>query len=169
MKHVGYGLIILLALALQTTSPGLVFFGLRPDLLLLLTLFSAMLQEPGGAAVFGFVSGLLQDILVGQFIGLYAGTYLLMAILVGFLAKRLYKENLLVRFFAIVLGTILGQILYLLGAASFGFSSPESWSLVFGILGTGLFNGTIGVLFYRPFVSINQRLIYLDELLKRTG
>lgn len=168
MKYLGYGLLIIVGLALQTASPGLVVLGRQPELLLLLTLLLAMLQEPG-AAVFGFVSGLLQDILVGQFIGLYAGTYLLMAVLVGFLAKRLYKENLLVRFFAIVSGTLLGQLLYVFGAASFGSASPESWTLVSGILGTGLFNGIVGVLLYRPFVALNQRLVYLHELLKRTG
>lgn len=169
MKYVGYGSIIIAGLALQTASPGLALFGLKPELMLLLTLLFAMLQEPVGAGIFGFVSGLLQDILVGQFIGLYAGTYLLMAILVGFLAGRLYKENLLVRFFAIISGTVLGQVLYLFGAASFGSSSPESWSLVFGIFGTALFNGVVGVLLYRPLVAINHRLIYLHELLKRTG
>ncbi|HBN95823.1 MAG TPA: rod shape-determining protein MreD [Firmicutes bacterium] len=169
MKHVGYGIIVLLALALQTGSPGLVILGFRPELLLLFSLIFAMLEQPGGAAGFGFVSGLLQDLIVGQFIGLYAGTYLLMAILVGFVTKRLYRENLLVRFSAIFVGTALGQMLYLLGAASFGFSSPWSWITWSAILGTGLFNGLIGVLVYRPLVAINRHLIYLDELLKRTG
>ena len=168
MKYVGYGLIIIVCLALQTASPGLVVFGRQHELLLLLTLLFAMLQGPG-ASVFGFVSGLFQDILVGRFIGLYAGTYLLMAILVGFLAKRLYKENALVRFFAIVLGTVLGQLLYLFGAASFGSSSPQSWVLISGVVGTGLLNGIVGVLLYRPFMALNERLIYLHELLKRTG
>lgn len=169
MKHVGYGLVVILGLALQTSWPGLVIVGFRPELLLLLTLIFAMLEEPWGAAGFGFASGLMKDLLVGKFIGLYAGTYLLMAILVGFVTKRLYRENFLVRFFAIVAGTALGQVLYLLGAASFGFSSPWSWITWSSILGTSLFNGLVGLLVYRPLVAMNKRLIYLDELLKRTG
>ena len=169
MKHVGYGLVVILGLALQTSLPGLVIVGFRPELLLLLTLIFAMLEEPWGAAGFGFASGLMKDLLVGKFIGLYAGTYLLMAILVGFVTKRLYRENFLVRFFAIVAGTVLGQVLYLLGAASFGFSSPWSWITWSSILGTSLFNGLVGLLVYRPLVAMNKRLIYLDELLKRTG
>lgn len=169
MKYVGYGFVIILALALQTVSPGIILFGFRPELILLLTLSLAMLEQTGVAAGFGFVSGLLQDVLIGQFIGLYAGTYLLMAILVGFLTRRLYKENLLVRFVAIFLGTVLGQILYLSGAASFGLSNSWSWGLWSAILGTGFFNGMIGVLLYRPLAALNKRLVYLDELLKRTG
>lgn len=169
MKHVGYGLVVILGLALQTSWPGLVIVGFRPELLLLLTLIFAMLEEPWGAAGFGFASGFMKDLLVGKFIGLYAGTYLLMAILVGFVTKRLYRENFLVRFFAIVAGTVLGQVLYLLGAASFGFSSPWSWITWSSILGTSLFNGLVGLLVYRPLVAMNKRLIYLDELLKRTG
>ena len=169
MKHVGYGLVVILGLALQTSWPGLVIVGFRPELLLLLTLIFAMLEEPWGAAGFGFASGFMKDLLVGKFIGLYAGTYLLMAILVGFVTKRLYRENFLVRFFAIVAGTVLGQVLYLFGAASFGFSSPWSWITWSSILGTSLFNGLVGLLVYRPLVAMNKRLIYLDELLKRTG
>jgi len=169
MKRIGYGLIVLLALGMQTSSPGLAIFGFRPELLLLLTLILAMLDEPVAAGSFGFVSGLLQDLLVGQFIGLYAGTYLLMAILVSYVTRRLFKENFLVRFSAIFLGTVLGQVLYLLGAASFGFSNPWSWGTWSVILGTGLVNGLIGVLLYRPLVAVNKRLIYLDELFKRTG
>lgn len=169
MKYMGYGLIIILALALQTVTPGLKLFGFRPELILLLTLGLAMLEETGVAGGFGFISGLLQDLLIGRFIGLYAGTYLLMAILVGFVTRRLYKENFLVRFAATFAGTVLGQVFYLLGAASFGSSSHWSWTTWSAILGTGLLNGCIGVLLYRPLVALNNRLIYLDELLKRTG
>ncbi len=170
MKYVGYGLILILALAVQTAgSPGLVLFGFKPELMLLITLLFAMLQEPRGAAILGFSSGLFQDLLVGRFIGLYAGTYLLMAILVGFVTKRLYKENFIVRFFAIFVGTAIGQVLYLLGAASFGLSTSWSWAIWSTVFGTSVFNGVIGVLLYRPFASINKQLLYLHELLKRTG
>ena len=170
MRYVGYALILILGMAFQTAgSPGLILFGTRPELMLLLTLLFAMLQEPWGAAGFGFSSGLLQDLLIGRFIGLYALTYLLMATLVAFATKRLYKENFLVRFFAVFAGTACGQVLYLFGAASFGSASAWSWTIWGMVLGTSVFNGLIGVLLYRPFVAINKRLIYIDELLKRTG
>ncbi len=169
MKYVGYGFIIILALALQTVSPGLGLFGFRPELILLLTLGLAMLEEARFAAGFGFISGLLQDALIGQFIGLYAGAYLLMAVLVGLATRRFYKENFVVRFVVIFSGTVFGQILYLSGAASFGSSNLWSWATWSAILGTGLVNGILGVLLYRPFYAVNKRLAYLDELLKRTG
>lgn len=169
MKRVGYGLIIILGLALQTASPGIIFFGFRPELMLLLTLGLAMLEVPRVAGPFGFAAGLLQDLLVGKFIGLYAGTYLLMAIFVGFITKRLYKENLLVRFLALFMGTVVGQLLYLSGAASFGAPRPLSWTVWSAILGTGVINGFIGAFLYRPLVAMNKQLNYLDELLKRTG
>ncbi|NLL42287.1 MAG: rod shape-determining protein MreD [Firmicutes bacterium] len=169
MKYAGYGLMIILALALQTTLPNLVLIGGRPEFLLLLTLIFAMFEELRGAKGLAFASGLLQDLLVGRFIGLYAGTYLLMAVLMSFVTNRLYKENFLVRFFAIFLGTALGQVLYLIGAASFGFASPWSWLTWSAILGTSLFNGLVGMFLYRPLAVVHKRLIYLDELLKRTG
>ena len=93
MKYAGYGLIIILALALQTTLPKLAFVGAQPEFVLLLTLIFAMFEELRGAKGFAFAGGLLQDLLVGRFIGLYAGTYLLMAVLMSFVTQRLYKEN----------------------------------------------------------------------------
>lgn len=169
MKYAGYGLIIILALALQTTLPKLAFVGAQLEFVLLLTLIFAMFEELRGAKGFAFAGGLLQDLLVGRFIGLYAGTYLLMAVLMSFVTQRLYKENFLVRFFAIFLGTVLGQVLYLFGAASFGFSGAWSWPTWSAVLGTGLVNGLVGMFLYRPLAAVNRRLIYLHELLKRTG
>lgn len=170
MKYAGYGLLILLGLVLQTGgSPGLIVYGFRPELMLLLALLFAMVQEQSGGATFGFFSGLAQDVLLGHFIGLYAGTFLLVALLVGSITKRLYKENFLVRFLIVFCGTAAGQILYLLGSASFGVSSSwafDTWSM---ILGTSLFNGLLGLLLLRPFSAFNKRLVYLHELFKRAG
>ncbi|HHT89527.1 MAG: rod shape-determining protein MreD [Bacillota bacterium] len=170
MRTIGYALIMVLGLAFQTAgSPGFVLFGTKPELMLLLTLLFAMLLEPGGAACFGFFSGLLQDVLIGRFIGLYAMTYLLMAVLAAFVAKRFYKENFLVRFLIVLGGTLLGQIVYLLGAASFGSAGSWSWVTWRSILGTSALNGLLGVLLYRPLLALHKRLVYIDELLKRTG
>lgn len=170
MKYVGYGLLMILGLALQTSgSPGLMLFGFKPELMLLLTLLFAMLQNRDGGPMFGFFSGLLQDLLIGHFIGLHAGTFMLTAILVGFVTRRFYKENFLVRFFAVFGGTVVGQVLYLLGAASFGVSSSWSLGTWSTILATSVLNGLIGMILFRPLASLNKRLVYLDELLKRTG
>ena len=170
MKYLGYGLFLVLGILLQTAgSPGLLFFGFKPEIMLLLALLFGMIQEPGLGALLGFSSGLLHDLLTGRFIGLYAVTLMIVAILIGHVTKRLYKENFLVRFFAGLGGTIFGQLLYILGMMAFGSSGLWTWSTLTTILGTSVVNACLSLFLFKPLVAVNKRLIYLDELYKRTG
>ena len=89
MKYVAYGVLILLTLVLQTAGvPGIVFFGFKPELMLMLTLLAGMIMPPAEAAVFGFFAGLAQDLIVGRFLTLHAGVFVLMALAEGFVARR---------------------------------------------------------------------------------
>ncbi|NMB02276.1 MAG: rod shape-determining protein MreD [Firmicutes bacterium] len=170
MKYVVYWLLLMLALVLQTAgSPGILFFGFKPEILLLVTLLFAMLLDSPTGAIFGFMAGLMQDLVVGRFVTLYATCLMLMAIVVGFVTRRFYRENFIVRFFSLFLGTALTQILYLLGAASFGLSRTWTLDTWQAILMASIFNGLVGMLLFRPLAALNKRLVYLDELVKRTG
>lgn len=170
MKYVAYCLALIVILVLQTAgAPGILFFGYKPELLLLVALLFAIILDVPTAAALGFLAGLMQDLLVGRFITLHATSFLVMAVAVGLLTKRFYRENFIVRFCALFLGTAGGQILYLLGAASFGFAKPWTLATGWGILITSIFNGLVGMLLFRPFVALNKRLLYLHELVKRTG
>lgn len=170
MKYLGYALILLLGLALQTVAtPSLLLFGFRAELVLLLALLFALMQGPLEGAIFGFFGGLMLDLLVGRFVGLRACTIMLSSVGIGLVTNRLYKENFLVRFLAISAGTLVGQIIYLLGTAAFGRTvlwSLTTWRTIFG---TSFVNGLLSLVLFRPFVAFNKRLIYWDELFKRTG
>ncbi len=170
MKYLGYSVILIVGLALQTAAPSsLIMFGFQPELVLLLALLFALMQGPLDGAIFGFFGGLMLDLLVGRFIGLRAITIMLSSVGIGLVTNRLYKENFVVRFSAIFLGTLVGQILYLVGIVAFG--RTVAWSLTTWrtILGTSIFNGLLSVVLFRPFVALNKRLIFWDELFKRTG
>lgn len=170
MKFFGYGLMLLTALLLQTAgAPGLSIFGVKPELLFLLTMLFAIIHGSWGGSVFGFCAGLLQDLLVGRFIGLNAVVLMLLALGIGFVTEQLFKENLLVRFLIILGGTALGQILYLLGTAAFGSAFSWHWIRWDAILSISLLNGLLGLLMYRPLIALDRRLIYWHEVLKRTG
>lgn len=170
MKYVCYGLLLLLALVFQSAGyPGLSLFGVRPDLILLSAVFFGMVEGPVKGAVFGFVGGLFQDLLLGRLIGLGAVTVMSAALALGFVGRRLYKENLLVRFLTVLGGTWTAQVLYLLGKVAFGLSVSWSFFTWRTVLGTGLFNGLISIILFRPLERLNERIVYWDELLKRTG
>ncbi|NLM41799.1 MAG: rod shape-determining protein MreD [Firmicutes bacterium] len=170
MKYVVYGLIILLTLVLQTAGvPGVVFFGFKPEFMLLLILLAAMIMPPAEAVVFAFCAGLAQDVAVGRFITLHAGVFMLTALLEGFVIQRFYRENFIVRLCSLFIGTALAELLYLLGAASFGLSRAWTAATWWAILAVSAFNAFLGALLYRPLSKLHKRLVYYHELLKRTG
>lgn len=170
MKYLGYALVLILGLAFQTAAtPSLFVLGFRPELVLLLALLFALIQGPLEGAIVGFGGGLMLDLLVGRFIGLRALTFMLSSIGIGLVAKRLYQENFLVRFLAISGWSLVAQLLYLLGTAAFGRIIVWTYPTWRAILGTSIFNGLLSVVLFRPFLALNKRLIYWDELFKRTG
>ncbi len=170
MKYVGYWSILFVGLLVQTTgSSGLVIFGYKLEVLLLLTLLFAIIHGPYGGAILGFVGGLMQDLLVGHYIGLYASVLMFVCLGVGYLSKRLYKENFLVRFMAIFAGTAQAKICFLVGKIAFGATVYFGRVTFMTILGSALLNAFVGLLIFRPLVLLDKRLIYWDEVFKRTG
>lgn len=170
MRYVVYALVLLLALVLQTAGvPGVVFLGCKPELVLLLTLLAAMILPPAEAVVFGFFAGLAQDLIVGRFITLHAGVFVVVILAERFVTQRFYRENLVVRFLTLVLGTALAEVLYLLGAASFGLSRPWTGQLLGTLAVVSVLNGFVGALMYKPLTRLQARLIHFDERVKRTG
>lgn len=168
MRYLGYTLILILGLVMQTSliSPLL---GFRPELVLLIALLFALIEGPVQGALGGFAGGLMLDLLIGRFIGLGATTIMFVCVVIGLISNRLYKENFAVRFLAILGGTFSAQLVYLLGTAAFGGIIVWNYPTWRAILGTSVFNGLLSVVLFRPFVAINKSLIYWDELFKRTG
>lgn len=170
MRYVGYGLILMIALLIETGgAPGLSLFGVRPELLSLLTMLFTMSHGSQRGAVFGFSAGLMHDLLIGRFIGLYASVLLLLGAVIGFITEQLFKDNFLVRLGTVFAGTALSQVLYFLGMAAFG--RGISW-LQLGwqsVLAASVLNTLLSLFLYRPMLILDKRLNYWHELLKRTG
>lgn len=122
-------LIILLGfggLILQSTLfSKLTLWGAKPDLLLILTIYIAFLKGVKKGAFVGIVLGLLEDLFMAKYIGLNALAKGLVGFVIGFLEKRMYKDNFIVSFVTVVLGTIL----YVL--AFFFFANIVGYSLIF--------------------------------------
>lgn len=170
MRYLGYTSILIVGLVFQTTlGSNSVFLGFRSELVLLLALLLALIEGPIQGVLVGFVGGLMLDLLVGRFIGLRATTIMLASIGIGLISNRLYKENFVVRFLAISGGSLVAQVLYLMGIAAFGGIITWNYTTWRAVLGTSVFNGVLSVILFKPFVALNKRLIYWDELFKRAG
>jgi rod shape-determining protein MreD len=100
-----------LALFLQST-----FFAVYnikntlPDLVLIFVIFYALLNDARKAARYGFLCGLLEDLLLGRFIGMNALAKGMTAYIIGILQGNVFKENLLVGVLSVLIGTFLNLL-----------------------------------------------------------
>jgi len=90
-----------------------------PDLLLAVAITAGLLRGPLPGALWGGALGFGADIIAGRLIGLTAVALALTAAIAGLLARRVFRENLLV----------LSAIALLLGTASSAFYGAGAWML----------------------------------------
>lgn len=122
MRATATGLMILLALVIQSTWLQYIEFnGIKPNLILIIVISVALLRGAREGAVTGFFAGVLRDLMFGKVFGVGALEGLLLGFTVGVLNKRLYKENivvvvLLTFIFSFCSGLIIGLLNIVMGA-----------------------------------------------------
>lgn len=151
--------ISLVTLVLQSTL--FTFFkimGVVPDVLMVLVIFLALFTGPFKGGISGFIAGLLEDIVRGEFIGLNAFIKMCIGALVGLIERRVYKENFLVPTLTVLVGTLLGGVLFLLLSHSFGLEIPLASGVRFIVLPMCLYNSIVGVFIYKPLYKLHEYL-----------
>lgn len=148
MRYVLIAVLFILSLVL----PGTVFHfwswaGIKPDLLMLLTIYIAMHHRLPSGVLWGLGAGLLADLYLGRCIGMYTLTMAVVACLSYFLSQRWYKENFLLTVVMVFLVTAAGQIL--VAFLSLGAGIPWSLSgIVLVVIGTAVYNAILVPLTY---------------------
>lgn len=109
--------------------------GIKPDLAMLWVTYMAMHHRPVEGMVFGFVAGLIVDLFLGRYIGLYAIVLTVLALVIGFLQQRWYRENIPLTMVLVFMVTFLGQTLLALVAATAGLDwvFGSAAKMIFGI------------------------------------
>ena len=143
MRYVLIAFMFLLSLIL----PGTVFHfwswsGIKPDLLMLLTIYMAMHHRLSSGVLWGLGTGLLEDLYLGRYIGMYMFTLAVVAFLSYWLAERWYRENFLLTTFMVFFVTAVGQVL----VAFLNLGAGLQWS--FGdigrlVIGVSLYNAIL--------------------------
>ncbi len=126
MRYVLIAVMFLLSLIL----PGTVFHflswsGIKPDLVMLLTIYIAMHHRLSSSILWGVGAGLVVDLYLGRYVGMYTLTLAVVAFLSWWLAKHWYRENFVLTTVNVFLVTTVGQIL--IGLLSLG--AGLQWSL----------------------------------------
>lgn len=115
MRPFVWGLLIIMTLVLQATLvPLIAIKGIRPDLLLLIVVFSALLLGKDQGVGMGFFAGLLQDLASGNIFGLNILSKIATGYFAGSMERKVFKEKALLPVLAIILATIFNSSLKLL-------------------------------------------------------
>jgi rod shape-determining protein MreD len=91
------------------------FFGGAPDFLLTLTLTAALLADAATGAIVGFVGGLLAAAVAGQTVGTYIATRTFSAWQAAWTTGRFIESRPWVVVLGVGVGTLVTEVLYLLG------------------------------------------------------
>ena len=95
-RAVGQGVIVMLAFILQNTVfATLSLNGVKPNLLLIITVFFGFAVSMNNGMLTGFFCGLLCDIFFNSFIGVYSFIFMLLGAFGGLMAKVFYQDDLI--------------------------------------------------------------------------
>lgn len=114
-RTIGQGVIIMFALILQNTAfSALSLNGVKPNLLLIVTVFFGYAVSINNGMLTGFFSGLLCDIFFGSYIGVYSFIFMLLGGFGGLMARVFYQDDVIFPFVTIALSDgLLGLVYYI--------------------------------------------------------
>lgn len=132
--------LIVVMFILSLILPGTLFHfwawsGIKPDLLMLLTIYMAMHHRLPSSMLWGMGAGLLEDLYLGRYIGMYSLTLTVVAFLSNWLTERWYRDNFLLTTFMVFLVSAAGQIVvaFLSLGAGLHWSLGDIGELVLGV------------------------------------
>jgi len=160
MRRIGVlGAVLLINFILQTTIfEYIAVLGIKPNTAIVLIVCYSILRGDFEGAIFGFFTGLLQDLFFGKYIGLYALLGLLTGFVCGKPFKNFYRENYLLPLLLTAFSVIGYEFLFY--ATNFLFRAKVDWLyyLCRVILPEAVYTGLFSIPLYRLFYIVNSRL-----------
>lgn len=92
--------------------PHLAIAGVQPDLVLIAIVLLSFSEGSIKGSVFGFVGGLIEDLLGGQAVGLSAFSKCIVGYISGLVERTIFIENVLLPMGAIFVASILNDFTY---------------------------------------------------------
>lgn len=143
------GLTLAGVVAQTTFLDKVVFFNVRPDLLLLLAVIYGLLYGPARGFTVGFLGGFLQDLLTGRFLGLHAISKGITGLLIGLAEREVFKENLAMPFLLSLVGTVLSELMVFAVLFAVGRHAPFSQAWRHIIVPEAIYNAMLAPFIYR--------------------
>lgn len=112
-RTIGQGVIVILLFILQNTVfSTLALNGVKPNLLLIITVYFGFAASMNNGMLTGFFCGLLCDVFFGSYIGVYSFLFMLLGAFSGLLAKIFYQDDIVFPYVTIMLSDVLFGFVY---------------------------------------------------------
>jgi len=122
--------------------PYLPWFGIKPDLLLIITVVAGLLKGVKFGAGVGLFAGILQDLFFGGALSLMTLLKLIVGSLCGFVEGNFFKERYMFSSLIIFLATFLHESLLILFSGNYWLALKEY------VLPEALLNALLGIIIY---------------------
>ena len=120
---------------LQTSFlPMFSYNGVSVNLVLLLTVSVAFLLGHRWGVFMGFAVGLLQDLTLGNFFGCNIFSYMLIGLLCGKFSDHVFKEQLIMPFFASLVSTLMYYFMMISFLYLLGYQLDLKWSMQYTLI-----------------------------------
>lgn len=149
--------ILLVAVILQSIAlPGAIFFGVRPDLVLVLVVGWAVLRGWEDGLVIGLLGGFMTDLTSATPFAINLVRLGVVGLAAGIAMQRLARQGPLVPI-AAAAATILGFVLTVLGLQATRWGLPWEHTLVFQALPSAVLNAALMAAAFPALRALSQR------------
>jgi len=131
----------------ETIFSPLAVNGVKPDLILILTVILSFLYGPPRGAFFGMIGGFLEDLFFGHFIGLNMLVKMISGFLAGVLEGKVYPENWWFPGIIVFILTFIKDLLYIVFLNLLGINIPMVEAVMKVVPIEAIYN-----LFLTPFI-----------------
>ena len=136
--------VLVAAFVLQASySPDMQIAAARPNFAICALLVASLFAGPNVGAIMGFCTGLMEAGAVGDFVGSLIVTRSLAGFTVGALDERIFRDNLFVAVFVVLIGTIFIHECFFLFAPQ-----PHAIKYAIRVLSESLYNAALAIPIY---------------------
>lgn len=148
-------LLAIVAILQTTLVPGLAVWGVFANLPLLVVVSWSLLRGPREGAVWGFIAGLMVDLLSGAPFGAATLSLIVVGFLAGLGETLVFRARIALPMIAMLLATIVYDLLFLLIVQISG--QPVTWldSVFRIVLPSGILNAVL-----TPIIFLTMRWLY---------
>ena len=159
MKTIVWGLFVVLLVAVQSTLvPLLAIGGIKPDVLLVITVSAGLLCGKETGVGIGFFGGLLQDLLSGNVFGLNTFTKMVIGYLAGMAERKVFKENIFLPVAAMMIASLLNGLMVHIFIYLRGYAVDWSGAFVHILLPAMAFNMVAAIPLHLIFFAFCRRV-----------